>query len=184
MQVGCGVYLLTVRRRAYLYFWHYETEGRSRVQIKEYVGPARSARSIADEVRADEVHAEQIRLPSVLLGEGLQLRGHLHSRLTDLLRDDDPEHASIVGADDRGVSLSEHPVSNLLQISRGPALGVRDDHRLVDEDCDAKRVEVSRADVEVAVDLLLHDRRRTIIATEELNRVGHPPVRFADPDDM
>ncbi len=56
MQVGCGVYLLTVRRRAYLYFWHYETEGRSRVQIKEYVGPARSARSIADAARRCEAY--------------------------------------------------------------------------------------------------------------------------------
>jgi len=59
MQVGCGVYLHTVRGHAYLYFWHYETEGRSRVQIKEYVGPARSARSIADAARRCEAYYAQ-----------------------------------------------------------------------------------------------------------------------------
>jgi len=48
MQVGCGVYLHTVHGRPYLYFWHYETKGGSRVQVKEYVGPARSGRSIAE----------------------------------------------------------------------------------------------------------------------------------------
>jgi len=51
MQVGCGVYLHTVRGRAYLYFWHYETQGASRVQMKEYIGPTRSARSVAEAVR-------------------------------------------------------------------------------------------------------------------------------------
>lgn len=51
MQIGCGVYLHTVRGHRYLYFWHYETKGRSRVQIKEYVGPARSARSTAEAAR-------------------------------------------------------------------------------------------------------------------------------------
>jgi len=45
------MYLHTVRGRDYLYFWHYETEGASRVQIKEYIGPARSARSVAEAVR-------------------------------------------------------------------------------------------------------------------------------------
>jgi len=39
MQVGCGVYVHTIRARAYLYFWHYESKGRSRVQVKEYIGP-------------------------------------------------------------------------------------------------------------------------------------------------
>ena len=48
MQIGCGVYQHTVRGRSYLYFWHYETKGGSRVQVKEYVGPAGSARSIAE----------------------------------------------------------------------------------------------------------------------------------------
>src|SRR3989442_15981798 len=58
MQVGCGVYLLTVRRRAYLYFWHYETKGRFRVQVKEYIGPARSSRSIAEAARRCEGYSE------------------------------------------------------------------------------------------------------------------------------
>jgi hypothetical protein len=51
MQVGCGVYLHTVRGRRYLYFWHYETQGPVRVQVKEYIGPVRSARSMAEAVR-------------------------------------------------------------------------------------------------------------------------------------
>jgi hypothetical protein len=45
MQVGCGVYTHTVRGRRYLYFWHYETRGGSRVQVKEYVGPVGSPRT-------------------------------------------------------------------------------------------------------------------------------------------
>src|SRR5438094_851430 len=39
MQVGCGVYVHPVRERRYLYFWHYESRGGSRVQVKEYMGP-------------------------------------------------------------------------------------------------------------------------------------------------
>jgi len=59
MQVGCGVYLHTVRGRPYLYFWHYETKGGSRVQVKEYVGPARSGRSITDATRRCEWYYER-----------------------------------------------------------------------------------------------------------------------------
>jgi hypothetical protein len=44
MQVGCGVYTHAIRERRYLYFWHYETHGGSRVQVKEYVGPVDSLR--------------------------------------------------------------------------------------------------------------------------------------------
>ena len=51
MQVGCGVYVHAIRRRTYLYFWHYESKGRSRVQVKEYIGPARVARSIREAIR-------------------------------------------------------------------------------------------------------------------------------------
>lgn len=51
MQIGCGVYVHTIRARAYLYFWHYESKGRSRVQVKEYIGPARVARSITEAIR-------------------------------------------------------------------------------------------------------------------------------------
>src|SRR5881296_650397 len=137
-----------------------------------------------EQLGSDEVHEEQIRLLPVFLGEGLQLRRQLDPRLADLLRDDDPKDAGIVRANDRGVSLSEHAVSHLPEIPRGPAFGVRDDDRLVDEDRDAERVEVSRADVEVTVDVLLHDRRRVIVATEELTRIRDPPVGLADLDDM
>ncbi len=59
MQVGCGVYLHTVRKRVYLYFWHYETKGRLRVQVKEYVGPTRSSRSIAEAARRCEAYYER-----------------------------------------------------------------------------------------------------------------------------
>jgi len=45
MQVGCGVYTHTVRGKRYLYFWHYEARGGSRVQVKEYVGPIGSPRA-------------------------------------------------------------------------------------------------------------------------------------------
>jgi len=51
MQIGCGIYVHLVRRRPYLYFWHYETKGRGRVQIKEYVGPARLPRSLSEAAR-------------------------------------------------------------------------------------------------------------------------------------
>jgi hypothetical protein len=51
MQIGCGVYVHHVRGRPYLYFWHYETKGRSRVQVNEYVGPAKAPRSLAEAVR-------------------------------------------------------------------------------------------------------------------------------------
>ncbi len=40
MQIGCGVYAHVVRGRRYLYFWHYETAGGRRRQVKEYLGPA------------------------------------------------------------------------------------------------------------------------------------------------
>ena len=45
MQVGCGVYELEIRRHRYLYFWHYETKGGARRQMKEYVGSAGSPES-------------------------------------------------------------------------------------------------------------------------------------------
>src|SRR5439155_21620455 len=78
----------------------------------------------------------------------------------------------------------KHMVPHLFEVPRCPGLGVRDDHWLVDQDCDAERMEVSGADVEVAFDLLLDDRRREVIAAEELTGIRDPPVRFADSDDM
>ncbi len=51
MQIGCGVYVHSVRRRRYLYFWHYETKGGRRVQIKEYIGPSDSLRTKEEAAR-------------------------------------------------------------------------------------------------------------------------------------
>ncbi len=45
MQIGCGFRLKAIRRREYVYFWHYETRnGRSR-QVYEYMGPSISPRT-------------------------------------------------------------------------------------------------------------------------------------------
>ncbi len=38
--IGCGYCIKTVRRRRYLYFWHYENRGGRRKQVEEYIGPA------------------------------------------------------------------------------------------------------------------------------------------------
>ncbi len=54
MQIGCGVYELAVRERRYLYFWHYETKGGRRRQVKEYVGPIDSPRTRDDAARLCE----------------------------------------------------------------------------------------------------------------------------------
>jgi len=56
MQVGCGVYEHSVNGRPYLYFWHYETRAGSRIQVKEYVGPADSMRSRTEAVRRCEAY--------------------------------------------------------------------------------------------------------------------------------
>lgn len=60
MQVGCGVYELTVRDRAYLYFWHYESKGGRRVQVKEYVGPAGSTATRAEAGRRCETYFDRV----------------------------------------------------------------------------------------------------------------------------
>src|SRR5438309_2613672 len=127
-----------------------------------------------EQLGSDEVHEEQVCLLPVFLGEGFQLRGHLHPYLSQFLRDDDSKDGCVMGARNRGVSLSEHVVPHLFEVPRRPAFGVRDDYRLVDEDRDAERMEVSCANVEVAVDLLLNDRRRVVIATEELAGIRDP----------
>jgi hypothetical protein len=56
MQVGCGVYAHTVRGKRYLYFWHYESRGGSRVQVKEYVGPAASSRARSEATQRCEAY--------------------------------------------------------------------------------------------------------------------------------
>ena len=51
MQIGCGVYEHVVRRRSYLYFWHYETVGGRRRQIKEYLGPVENREVRSEAIR-------------------------------------------------------------------------------------------------------------------------------------
>lgn len=46
MQVGCGFRVKEIKRRDYVYFWHYEDRGGRRTQIYEYIGPRRSAATI------------------------------------------------------------------------------------------------------------------------------------------
>src|SRR5712692_1270344 len=89
-----------------------------------------------------------------------------------------------MGPRDGGVSLSEHMVPDLLEVPRGPALRIRDDHGLVHEDRDPEGMEGSLADVQVAIHVLLDDRRQAVIASEELTRIRDPPVRFPDSDGM
>ncbi len=48
------MYELTIRGRPYLYFWHYETRGGVRRQIKEYLGPADSPQTRQEAVRRCE----------------------------------------------------------------------------------------------------------------------------------
>ncbi len=59
MQIGCGVYERTIRDRPYLYFWHYESKGGRRVQVKEYVGPARSPGARDDAGRRCEAYFDR-----------------------------------------------------------------------------------------------------------------------------
>ena len=59
MQVGCGVYAHTVRGKQYLYFWHYENRGGSRVQVKEYLGPVGSPRTRSDATERCETYFAQ-----------------------------------------------------------------------------------------------------------------------------
>jgi hypothetical protein len=61
MRVGCGVYEHTVRRRRYLYFWHYETQGGRRRQISEYVGPAGSLHAREEAARRCEAYYARAR---------------------------------------------------------------------------------------------------------------------------
>ncbi len=61
MMLGCGYCEKTVHRRAYLYFWHYETRGGRREQIEEYVGPAGSARARQDVARRVAAYADRAR---------------------------------------------------------------------------------------------------------------------------
>src|SRR5205807_1312243 len=98
--------------------------------------------------------------------------GHVHPRLPDLLRHEDAEPLGIVGPRDRGVALPKYAVAHLLEVAGGPALGVRDDHRLVDEDRHAEGMEVPRAAVQVAVG---------IAATSQAPKDGSAETRQVTP---
>jgi len=56
MQVGCGVYELTIRGHPYLYFWHYESRGGVRRQVKDYLGAAESRRAREEAIRRCEAY--------------------------------------------------------------------------------------------------------------------------------
>lgn len=81
MQVGCGVYTHAVRGKRYLYFWHYETRGGSRVQVKEYVGPAESPRARSEAMQHCEAYfaraaEDLVRIREASLTEIRTLTGH------------------------------------------------------------------------------------------------------------
>ncbi len=40
MELGCGVRVMTVKGREYLYVWHYENRDGRRRQVYDYIGPA------------------------------------------------------------------------------------------------------------------------------------------------
>ena len=52
MELGCGVRVMTVKGRGYLYVWHYESRDGRRKQEFDYIGPATDpeARRKASEV--------------------------------------------------------------------------------------------------------------------------------------
>ncbi len=79
MQVGCGVYELTIRDRPYLYFWHYESKGGRRVQVKEYVGPAGSPATRTEagrrcEAYFDRVAADLVRMRKATIASAIAAR--------------------------------------------------------------------------------------------------------------
>ena len=60
MHIGCGVYELRIRDRPYLYFWHYESKGGRRVQMKAYLGPAGSPDARAEAGRRCEAYFDRV----------------------------------------------------------------------------------------------------------------------------
>src|SRR5437867_9016087 len=61
VMIGCGYCLKTVRRRRYLYFWHYENRGGRREQVEEYVGPANDSGTRETVARKVAAYAERAR---------------------------------------------------------------------------------------------------------------------------
>lgn len=61
MQIGCGFRIKEIKRRDYVYFWHYEERGGRSTQVYEYMGPRRSAataRRLSDALEAYYARAE------------------------------------------------------------------------------------------------------------------------------
>ena len=59
MQIGCGYRVMTVRRRPYLYIWHYESRDGRRKQVHEYIGPAGDADARRKVVEALEAYTRR-----------------------------------------------------------------------------------------------------------------------------
>src|SRR2546426_11915179 len=59
MMLGCGYCVKTVRRRRYLYFWHYEHRGGRRQQGEEYVGPVTDSGARDRVARKGAAHTER-----------------------------------------------------------------------------------------------------------------------------
>lgn len=62
MMLGCGYCVKTVRRRRYLYFWHYENRGGRREQVEEYVGSADDSKARDRVARKVAAYAERARI--------------------------------------------------------------------------------------------------------------------------
>ena len=45
MEVGCGARVREIRRRRYVYFWHYERENGRSVRREDYIGPLASEKA-------------------------------------------------------------------------------------------------------------------------------------------
>ena len=61
MMLGCGYCVKNVRKRRYLYFWHYEARGGRRVQLEEYVGPANDPGAREEVARKVSAYADRAR---------------------------------------------------------------------------------------------------------------------------
>lgn len=61
MMIGCGYCEKTIRRRRYLYFWHYEDRRGRREQVEEYVGPSGDPGAREEVSRRVAAYAERAR---------------------------------------------------------------------------------------------------------------------------
>ena len=61
VMLGCGYCVKTIRKRPYLYFWHYESRSGGREQVEEYIGPARDSKAREEVARRVSAYVEQAR---------------------------------------------------------------------------------------------------------------------------